>query len=142
MYMCSIDSEEEHNLAEDILCKTGILFQVQDDFLDCWGDPERIGKIGTDIEEGKCSWPIMMALQKGTQKQIREIKKNFAKYDSKCIKRVKEIYDEMNLKDFFYKEEETKYQEIMAILDGMKTKSVLDPKIFKLFVDRIYKRQK
>ncbi|CAG2118157.1 unnamed protein product, partial [Medioppia subpectinata] len=59
LYMSSFDSEEDHKIAEEILLKIGHLFQVQDDYLDCFGDPAIIGKIGTDIEEGKCSWLIV-----------------------------------------------------------------------------------
>ena len=45
---------------------------LQDDFLDCFGDPAVTGKVGTDIEENKCSWLVVQALQRATPSQ-REI---------------------------------------------------------------------
>lgn len=36
---------EALDLAQDICVQIGQYFQIQDDFLDCYGDPEVIGKV-------------------------------------------------------------------------------------------------
>lgn len=43
----------------------GLAFQLQDDYLDCWGDPDTFGKaIGGDIECGKKTFLLINALQR------------------------------------------------------------------------------
>lgn len=57
-----------------ILLEVGNFFQAQDDFIDCFGDPAVTGKIGTDIQDGKCSWLAVVAMQRATEEQKKIMK--------------------------------------------------------------------
>ena len=76
MILAGINSQPAFDQAASILLPMGEYFQIQDDYLDCYGDPKVIGKIGRDIEENKCSWLVVQALLKATpdQKKILEVR--------------------------------------------------------------------
>jgi farnesyl diphosphate synthase len=75
MKMTGYKDPEVYRQTKTILMEIGNFFQVQDDFIDCFGDPSVTGKIGTDIQDGKCSWLAVVALQRCTNEQ-REIMKS------------------------------------------------------------------
>merc|ERR1711968_51498 len=61
MVMAGIQDQEAYDSAREILMIMGIYFQAQDDYLDCYGTAEQIGKIGTDIQDKKCGWLFVNA---------------------------------------------------------------------------------
>ena len=65
--------------------------------LDCYGDPETIGKIGTDIKDNKCSWLINTALSICTPAQKKTLESNYAKHDVKSEAAVKKIYKDLDV---------------------------------------------
>ena len=84
MRLAGVTDDSLYSQAKEICKEMGCLFQVQDDYLDCYGDPERIGKVGTDIRDNKCSWLINRALKDCTPAQRKTLESNYAKKDPKC----------------------------------------------------------
>lgn len=69
MHMAGYKEPEMFRQTKTILLEVGNFFQAQDDFIDCFGDPAVTGKIGTDIQDGKCSWLAVVAMQRASAEQ-------------------------------------------------------------------------
>jgi geranylgeranyl diphosphate synthase type II len=55
--------------------KLGIAFQVQDDYLDAFGDPQKVGKqVGGDIIANKKTFLVIHAMESGTTAQKEKLK--------------------------------------------------------------------
>jgi farnesyl diphosphate synthase len=125
--------------AREILCIMGEYFQIQDDYLDCYGTPEQIGKIGTDIQDNKCSWMVITALSKCNATQKRTLEKNYGRHDDKCIDTVKKLYAKLDLTTDYTTYEEASYSKIQSILDST---NELPREVFEFLLRKIYKRSK
>ena len=140
MRLAGVTDASLYAKAKTICMEIGHLFQVQDDYLDCYGDPQRIGKIGTDIRDNKCGWLINTALAKCTPAQRRELEGNYAKgKNDRAEKKVKEIFKALDLETDYRRHEDEAYAKIKAQIDeveGMPTD------IFKFLLKKIYKRDK
>ena len=69
LIVAGIEDKDAYRVSEEILIPMGIFFQIQDDYLDCYADPDLLGKIGTDIQDNKCSWLVCQALDRATPEQ-------------------------------------------------------------------------
>ncbi|KAH7362600.1 farnesyl pyrophosphate synthetase [Plectosphaerella cucumerina] len=128
--------------AEDILIPLGEYFQVQDDYLDNFGLPEHIGKIGTDIMDNKCSWLVNQALAIATPEQRKVLEENYGRKDKTAEAAVKKLFDELELKQRYEAFEEKRAAEIRTMIDGIDESEGLKKSVFEAFLAKIYKRSK
>ncbi|WFD00256.1 dimethylallyltranstransferase [Malassezia yamatoensis] len=144
MRMCGVQDEGLYKQALDILLPLGEYFQIQDDYLDCYGTPQVIGKIGTDILDNKCSWNINVALANATPEQRQVLDQNYGRKDSACEQKVKEIFNASNidLKKQFEKYEQDSYHRIHSLINKIPETQGLKRSVFVSFFDKVYKRSK
>ncbi|XP_067395269.1 farnesyl pyrophosphate synthase [Emydura macquarii macquarii] len=140
MFMAGIDSEEEHANAKAILLEMGEFFQIQDDFLDCFGDPNLTGKIGTDIQDNKCSWLVVECLNRVSPEQRQLLEENYGQKEPEKVAKVKELYETMGMKAVYQEHEESSYRRLEELIE--KHANRLPKEIFLGLAQKIYKRQK
>ena len=91
-------SEKEANLIYDFGLNLGLAFQLQDDYLDAFGDPETFGKqVGGDIIENKKTYLYLKALEFSSNEKQAELQKLFSlqlEDNAQKIETVKAIFNE------------------------------------------------
>ena len=79
----------------------GIAFQVQDDYLDAFGDPEKFGKdVGGDIRQNKKTFLLINALQVTNDQQKAELQQLMQNNHEDKVKRVLEIFKACDIDDW------------------------------------------
>lgn len=128
--------------AREILIPLGEYFQVQDDFLDAYGAPEVIGKIGTDIQDNKCSWMINQALERASPAQRTILDECYGRKDAAKEAEVKTIFEQLKLDEVYYAYEEKTVGEIRNRIAQVDESHGLRKEVFNTFLHKIYKRSK
>lgn len=73
----------------------GIAFQVQDDYLDAFGDPDKFGKqVGGDIVANKKTFLLIHALEAGNDQQKKELKRLMKDNPPGKVEKVLQIFKE------------------------------------------------
>jgi len=142
MIMAGITDRAEYDAARKILIIMGVYFQAQDDFLDAFGTPEQIGKIGTDIQDKKCGWLFVNAYHTRVdtkQKALLDKAYGKCKAGSSDEKKIKQMYRDIDLEALYKAYEQDSYDEIMALKGSCKQ---VPWAVFETFLNKIYKRQK
>lgn len=90
--------EDKADLIYEFGINIGLAFQLKDDLLDVYGDPDSFGKqVGGDIKERKKTFLLINAYAKATASQRERLDTLLAE-DDVDVKAVTEIYDEIDVK--------------------------------------------
>jgi geranylgeranyl diphosphate synthase type II len=87
----------------------GIAFQIQDDYLDAFGDPEKFGKdVGGDIRQNKKTFLLLHALEVANDEQKQSLQQLMKDNPSDKVEKVLSIFKACNV-DAWAKELKEKY---------------------------------
>ena len=96
-------SEEDATHLYEFGRNIGIAFQLQDDILDTYGDPEKFGKkVGGDIVQNKKTFLVIKALELGTEDQCARLSDLFnidSTDENIKIEKVKSIFNELKIRE-------------------------------------------
>lgn len=138
---CGYPPESDLYAKADAVCmRLGEYFQIQDDVLDAFAPPEVLGKIGTDIEDAKCSWLVCKALELVTPEQKEILLEHYGKHDPDGVEKVKNLYKELELEKIYNEYEEEQKQACDELIATVEPESFQE--LFKFLLGKIYKRQK
>ena len=98
-YIAGANTEQQDMLYEFGI-NIGLAFQIQDDILDVWGNPETFGKaVGGDISCNKKTFVALTAMQLADSVTYKELKRWFAQTpidNTEKITAVKTLYEQVN----------------------------------------------
>lgn len=138
MHMTGFTDPEVFRQTKTILLEIGLFYQMQDDFLDCFGDPSVTGKIGTDIQEGKCTWLSVVAMQRASDEQKELMKQCYGSSDPDKVARVKKLYEELSLPTTYAIYEGESYNMIKTHIQQISRG--LPHELFFKIMEKIYRR--
>ena len=114
-------SKDDQNKIYDFGKYLGIAFQLQDDYLDAFGDEDIFGKKkGGDIRTNKKTFLYLKALELGSEEQRKELKSLFSTLDEdndEKVEKVLSIFKELNIEVQTKQLMDQYYDQAMTILE-------------------------
>jgi len=114
-------SDEDAKCMYDFGCEIGVAFQIKDDWLDSFGEEEKVGKrIGGDIVEGKKTMLMIKAKELANEIQSQKIYKLYSNgaTEEQRISGVLEVYNELRIRDLCKAEIYKHYQVALLKLES------------------------
>ena len=103
----------------------GIAFQIQDDYLDAFGDPEKFGKEpGGDIRQNKKTFLLLHALEVASPEQKRSLQQLMEQNPADKVQQVLSIFKACNVNGWAQQLKEKYLQTALKHLDDIAVMAV------------------
>lgn len=116
--MAGASSEDRKHLY-DFGVHVGLAFQIQDDILDLYADPEKFGKqVGGDVLADKKTLLFLLAKDNATDSQIAEL--NALKFETDPaikVEKTRSLFDDINARGLCEAEKANHYEEALRALE-------------------------
>jgi geranylgeranyl diphosphate synthase type II len=100
--------------------KLGLAFQVQDDYLDAFGDPAKFGKqVGGDILANKKTFLLIQALETANTGQLKELKKLLVSAGSDKVGKVTQLFRDCKVDEWALQLQNRFLDEALAHLEDI-----------------------
>jgi geranylgeranyl diphosphate synthase type II len=111
--------KDQHELYE-FGRKLGLAFQVQDDYLDAFGNPEKFGKqVGGDIKANKKTFLLIHALETISPSQKNKLNELFFSNDDDKVLKVLSLFRESKVDEWAMQLKEKYLQQALTHLDSI-----------------------
>ena len=106
----------------------GEFFQIQDDFLDCFGVKEKTGKTGNDIPEGKCTWLAVrfLALAKANETDRNRFYAHYGRKRSHSVSCIRKLYEKYDMPRHYFVLQNRLNRKVHQILAQIRCKTFKD----------------
>ena len=133
-------SDAEADLIYNFGVNLGIAFQLQDDYLDCFGDPEKFGKqVGGDIISNKKTFLMLKALELDSSNLLQSWVDKIDFDVSAKVESVKTIYKDLKVDQLAFELMDAYYQKSIQFLNRINAPED-KKKVLEEFANHLMKR--
>ncbi|XP_068620588.1 uncharacterized protein [Battus philenor] len=113
LLLCDKADKQSFGHVDDICRDVGALFQMKNDFMDCFDEELETGKTGSDITEGKCTWLAVKSLERCNAAQRNTFTSCYGSSEPENVNRIKELYKNLALIQLYKEDQKSRYEIFM-----------------------------
>ncbi|CAG9984573.1 unnamed protein product [Clonostachys byssicola] len=124
--------------ARKITLSIGEYFQVQNDYLEYFGSPEKMGNQGADIRNHKHSWLLCQALESASPPQKEILERNFGSKDQAKRTAIKNLLERFGLNQRYFEFEEKRSEEVSQMIAATDEGAGLKKEVFYALWNKVH----